>query len=244
MASTLRPSKVFNKPSINLIQQKQKRILGKFLRSSLASTQNAAKNKIIHKISKRGNEVIANFIGHEFKFTANKSKPFYKKQSRMQPLKKVSQCMTSKNENNISRNSLSNHQSSAFSPQYMFDSPSTSPCRNTSTKSVKRNTVQDLTCPTCDKTFPAKSIFERHIKTYKHGRYEIYEQATPPPSYIPSSKDDPQLPHLNPVLQPTIEVGGREVNKYECHLCNQVFLRVRDLAKHRERMMCTAWLKK
>jgi len=104
--------------------------------------------------------------------------------------------------------------------------------------------MQELTCPTCDKTFPARSIFERHIKTYKHVRYEIYEQATPPPSYIPSSKDDPQLPHLNPVLQPTIEVGGREVNKYECHLCNQVFLRVRDLAKHRERMMCTAWLKK
>ena len=39
--------------------------------------------------------------------------------------------------------------------------------------------MQELTCPTCDKTFPARSIFERHIKTYKHGRYEIYEQATP-----------------------------------------------------------------
>ena len=131
----------------------------------------------------------------------------------------------------------------ASSSQYAFDSPSTSPTRNTNVKSSKRHTVQDLTCPTCDKTFPAKSIFERHIKTYKHGRYDIYEQATPPPSYIPSSSDEPQLPHLNPVLQPTIEVGGREVNKYECHLCNQVFLRVRDLAKHRERMMCTAWLK-
>ena len=134
--------------------------------------------------------------------------------------------------------------SNAFSPQYTFDSPSASPSTNTNAKSSKRCTVQDLTCPTCDKTFPAKSIFERHIKTYKHGRYEIYEQATPPPSYIPSSSDEPQLPHLNPVLQPTIEVAGREVNKYECHLCNQVFLRVRDLAKHRERMMCTAWGKK
>ena len=143
---------------------------------------------------------------------------------------------------NAVKNASSNLHTNA-SPQYAFESPSTSPSLSTNTKSSKRNSVQDLTCPTCDKTFPAKSIFERHIKTYKHGQYEIYEHATPPPSYIPTSSDEPQLPHLNPVLQPTIEVGGREVNKYECHLCNQVFLRVRDLAKHRERMMCTAWLK-
>ena len=134
-------------------------------------------------------------------------------------------------------------QNNAASSQYAFDSPSSSPTGSTNVKVSKRQSSQDLTCPTCDKTFPAKSIFERHIKSYRHGRYEIYEQATPPPSYIPSSSDEPQLPHLNTVLQPKIEVGGREVNKYECHLCNQVFLRVRDLAKHRERMMCTAWLK-
>ena len=50
----------------------------------------------------------------------------------------------------------------------------------------------------------------------------------------------PNVPHLNAVLQPKMEVGGREVNKYECHLCQAVFLRVKDLAKHRERQ-CTAW---
>ena len=50
----------------------------------------------------------------------------------------------------------------------------------------------------------------------------------------------PDVPHLNAVLQPKMEVGGREVNKYECHLCQAVFLRVKDLAKHRERQ-CTAW---
>ena len=50
-----------------------------------------------------------------------------------------------------------------------------------------------------------------------------------------------QLPHLNQITQPKIEVCGREVNKYECHLCKQVFLRVKDLAKHRERMMCSAY---
>ena len=53
-----------------------------------------------------------------------------------------------------------------------------------------------------------------------------------------------QLPHFNQVLQPQIEVGGRTVNKYECHLCKQVFLRVKDLAKHRERPMCAAWINK
>lgn len=145
-------------------------------------------------------------------------------------------------EGNPGKNTQSHLHKNALSPQYAFDSPSNSPSIRTDTKTSKRNSVQDLMCPTCDKTFPAKSIFERHIKSYKHGRYEIYEHATPPPSYIPSSGDE-QLPHLNPVLQPTIELGGREVNKYECHLCNQVFLRVRDLAKHRERMMCTAWIK-
>ena len=50
-----------------------------------------------------------------------------------------------------------------------------------------------------------------------------------------------QLPHFNEITQPKIEVCGREVNKYECHLCKQVFLRVKDLAKHRERMMCAAF---
>ena len=50
----------------------------------------------------------------------------------------------------------------------------------------------------------------------------------------------PNVPHLNAVLQPKMDVGGFEVNKYECHLCNAVFVRVKDLAKHRERQ-CTAW---
>lgn len=50
-----------------------------------------------------------------------------------------------------------------------------------------------------------------------------------------------QLPHFNEITQPKIEVNGTEMNKYECHLCNKMFFRVKDLAKHRERMMCSAF---
>ena len=40
----------------------------------------------------------------------------------------------------------------------------------------------------------------------------------------PSTSEGSFSPHMNAVLQPTIEVGGKEVAKYECHLCSQVFL--------------------
>ena len=119
---------------------------------------------------------------------------------------------------------------------------STSDAPQTPKKSKSEQQHDDLTCPTCDKTFPAKSIFERHLKTSKHGSYaeEVKTAAAGDDFYYyqpPKLKD---LPHMNKVLQPTMEVGGREVNKYECHLCSKVFLRVKDLAKHREKT-CSAW---
>ena len=111
----------------------------------------------------------------------------------------------------------------------------------------KRLTLEDkLTCPTCDKIFMAKSILERHLKKSKHGIFEQDKDVRSPPPLISKAMDKAQaegrqLPHLNEIVQPKIEVGGLTVNKYECHLCNQVFLRVKDLAKHRERMMCSAF---
>jgi uncharacterized C2H2 Zn-finger protein len=104
----------------------------------------------------------------------------------------------------------------------------------------------DLTCPTCDRTFPAKSIFERHMKT-AHQQSSLSSSSTPlasplaSPFFFASSSSSAPLPHLNSVVQPTMEVGGVTVNKYECHLCNKVFLRVKDLAKHRDKA-CSAWM--
>ena len=118
--------------------------------------------------------------------------------------------------------------------------------RPSSSNPNKRPTIEEsLTCPTCDKVFVAKSILERHLKKSKHGMFLEDKDVTAPPPIVSQALDKAmaegrQLPHLNTVTQPKIEVGGREVNKYECHLCNQVFLRVKDLAKHRERMMCSA----
>ncbi len=94
--------------------------------------------------------------------------------------------------------------------------------------------------------FGSRSIFERHLKTSKHGSYAASESglSTPPLSAPPNlllPGSGPPLPHLNRVLQPTMELGGVTVNKYECHLCSKVFLRVKDLAKHREKA-CTAWM--
>ncbi len=127
-------------------------------------------------------------------------------------------------------------------------SPASSP-RSPKKKAVKMTLEESLTCPTCDKVFMARSVFDRHLKKSKHGIFEGDKDIMSPPPVISEALDKAaaegrQLPHYNEVIQPTIQVGGREVNKYECHLCNQVFLRVKDLAKHRERMMCSAWLNK
>ena len=124
------------------------------------------------------------------------------------------------------------------------DSPTV---QSTVVKKARVETIEEsLTCPTCDKIFMAKSILERHLLKSKHGLHAVDKDVMSPPPIISQALDKAmmegrQLPHLNPVSQPKIEVGGRTVNKYECHLCKQVFLRVKDLAKHRERMMCAAY---
>jgi uncharacterized C2H2 Zn-finger protein len=103
-------------------------------------------------------------------------------------------------------------------------------------RSQKQSLEDSLTCPICDRSFMAKSIFERHLKTSGHGQRQQQQQVSMPLPYATGRN----APHLNVVLQPTMEVGGRKVNKYECHLCQAVFVRVKDLAKHRERQ-CSAY---
>ena len=112
----------------------------------------------------------------------------------------------------------------------------------------KKQTIEEkMTCTTCGQNFISKSILARHLQKSKHGIFVEDKDVMSPPPLISQALDKAkaegrQLPHLNSVTQPKIEVGGREVNKYECHLCQQVFLRVKDLAKHRERMMCSAYM--
>lgn len=110
----------------------------------------------------------------------------------------------------------------------------------------KQSVEESLTCPTCDKLFIAKSILERHLKKSQHGMFEKDKDLNSPPPMVSLALDKAraegqQLPHFNEITQPKIEVNGTEMNKYECHLCNKMFFRVKDLAKHRERMMCSAF---
>ena len=123
--------------------------------------------------------------------------------------------------------------------------PSTSSSHYSSSK--KQTIEEKMTCTTCGQNFISKSILARHLQKSKHGIFVEDKDVMSPPPLISQALDKAkaegrQLPHLNSVTQPKIEVGGREVNKYECHLCKQVFLRVKDLAKHRERMMCSAYM--
>lgn len=92
-----------------------------------------------------------------------------------------------------------------------------------------------LECPDCDRVFIAKSIFERHLQSAKHGIYSMYssydsDHIQSPPSSTPSFWRSP--------LASSDPPSPRE--KIECHLCGQTFVRIRDLAKHREKM-CQAY---
>lgn len=95
-----------------------------------------------------------------------------------------------------------------------------------------------LECPDCDRVFIAKSIFERHLQSAKHGIYSMYS----------SESDHFQSPQTSAAdfwaasdskLQASIDPDSPR-GKIECHLCGQSFVRIRDLAKHREKM-CQAY---
>ena len=108
-----------------------------------------------------------------------------------------------------------------------------------------------LECPDCSKVFVAKSIFERHLQSAKHGHFA----ASASPASSLASEGYPQWPsgYGSPLAGYKSPLGGYSSpspspsspstpgsSKIECHLCGQTFVRVKDLAKHREKV-CSAY---
>jgi len=91
-----------------------------------------------------------------------------------------------------------------------------------------------LECPDCERVFIAKSIFERHLQSAKHG---IYSQCN---SSYDSDHFAPQTPPVPHWTETPFQADSGSPHKIECHLCSQTFVRVKDLAKHREKM-CQAY---
>lgn len=94
-----------------------------------------------------------------------------------------------------------------------------------------------LECPDCSRVFVAKSIFERHLQSAKHGIYGQVSTSRDTDSSL--SPQVPPTPHWTQSPLPPATEGGSP-HKIECHLCNQTFIRVKDLAKHREKI-CQAY---
>merc|ERR1711874_471134 len=92
-----------------------------------------------------------------------------------------------------------------------------------------------LECPDCERVFIAKSIFERPFQSAKHG---IYAQCNTSYEADFLSPRTPPVPHWTE--SPFQTESGSPQHKIECHLCGQTFVRVKDLAKHREKM-CQAY---
>jgi len=137
------------------------------------------------------------------------------------------------------------------SPMRQFSTPiASSPTLNSSKK--KERTKSDslapelpdyyntLECPDCERVFIAKSIFERHLQSAKHGIYSQVNTSNDSDAYMSPSPRTPTIPHWTESPLAGTDSGSGSPHKIECHLCGQSFVRVRDLAKHREKM-CTAY---
>jgi len=137
-----------------------------------------------------------------------------------------------------------------------------------------------LECPDCGRIFIAKSIFERHLQSARHGHYagttggyqgsvsgaggytghvsgaggvspasDGYPQW--PGGYSSPLTPNPSTSSQEPLRAPTVtltdspvyagsDIGSPTSPRIECHLCGQTFVRVKDLAKHREKV-CSAY---
>jgi len=96
-----------------------------------------------------------------------------------------------------------------------------------------------LECPDCERAFIAKSIFERHLQSAKHG---IYAQCNSSydSDHLMSPKPGPPGPPVPHWTETPFQSDSGSPHKIECHLCSQTFVRVKDLAKHREKI-CQAY---
>ena len=93
-----------------------------------------------------------------------------------------------------------------------------------------------LECPDCGRVFIAKSIFERHLQSAKHGIYSMYSSESE--YYQTPPKSTAEFWAAADKLRASSDSDSGV--KIECHLCGQTFVRVKDLAKHREKM-CQAY---
>jgi len=93
-----------------------------------------------------------------------------------------------------------------------------------------------LECPDCGRVFIAKSIFERHLQSAKHGIYSMYSSESE--YYQTPPKSTAEFWAAADKLRASSDSDSGV--RIECHLCGQTFVRVKDLAKHREKM-CQAY---
>jgi len=157
---------------------------------------------------------------------------------------------------------ISSPKKSLKPPKSPIKSPSKSPMRQLSTPVAsspalnsskrKERTKSDslapelpdyyntLECPDCERVFIAKSIFERHLQSAKHGIYAQVNTSNDSDHYMSPSPRTPTVPHWTTSPLAGSDSGSGSPHKIECHLCGQSFVRVKDLAKHREKM-CTAY---
>ena len=134
------------------------------------------------------------------------------------------------------------------SPKRHPSSPST-PASGKASKKKERSKSDSLTpslpdyyntleCPDCSRVFVAKSIFERHLQSAKHGIYGQVNTSLDTDSSLASPQGPAPQHWTQSPLVPVTEGGSP--HKIECHLCNQTFMRVKDLVKHRDKM-CQAY---
>ena len=168
-------------------------------------------------------------------------------------IKKCEQPKSPRPQTKVPSTPLSPQKSPIKSPMRQISTPVTSAASKSSKK--KERTKSDsssslipelpsyyntLECPDCERVFIAKSIFERHLQSAKHGIYGQCNSSQDSDTGGYLSPRTPTVPHWTESPLGLGQTDSGSPHKIECHLCNQSFVRVKDLAKHREKM-CQAY---